>query len=183
MEDVLVAHDERKYAAKTSNDILNGAEGLCGENKSKSDSKTSDNGSMENNYRYENKKKFHDEEESAMETSIKESVEYSPQNKNENKGKKSSDRSKYGKFQERGYTNSEIRMSVAEYLGILCKIIMSNSVYSFGGKFYLQSEHGSIGDEAVGMIAQLVMIWWSKQLKMKLKKSEDRESFDENLCR
>ena len=64
----MVAHDERKYAAKTSNDILNGAEGLCGENKSKSDSKTSDNGSMENNYRYENKKKFHDEEESAMET-------------------------------------------------------------------------------------------------------------------
>ena len=179
----MVAHDERKYAAKTSNDILNGAEGLCGENKSKSDSKTSDNGLMENNYRYENKKKFHDEEESAMETSIKESVEYAPQNKNENKGKKSSDRSKYGKFQERAYTNSEIRMSVAEYLGILCKIIMSNQVHSFGGKFYLQSEHGSIGDEAVGMIAQLVMIWWSKQLKMKLKKSEDRESFDENLCR
>ena len=97
----MVAHDERKYAAKTSNDILNGAEGLCGENKSKSDSKTSDNGLMENNYRYENKKKFHDEEESAMETSIKESVEYAPQNKNENKGKKSSDRSKYWKFQER----------------------------------------------------------------------------------
>ena len=58
----MVAHDdeglcdERKYAAKTSNDILNGAEGLCGENKSKSDSKTSDNGSMENNYRYETRK-------------------------------------------------------------------------------------------------------------------------------
>ena len=56
MEDGLVAHDERKYVANTSNDILDGAEGLCGENKSISDSKTSDNGLMENNYRYENKK-------------------------------------------------------------------------------------------------------------------------------
>ena len=177
VEDGLVAHDdeglcdETKYAAKTSNDILNGVEGLCGEIKSNCDTKTSYNGSIENNnkQKYENKKKFHDEEESAMETSIKESVEYAPQNKNENKGKKSSDRSKYWKFQERAYTNSEIRMLVAEYLAILCKIIMSNQVYSFGGKIYLQSEHGSIGDEAVGMIAQLVMIWWSKRLKMKLK--------------
>ena len=46
---------------------------------------------------------------------------------------------------------------------------MGNQVYSFRGKTYLQGEHGSIGDEAVGMIASLVMIWWSRRLKLKLK--------------
>ena len=59
---------------------------------------------------------------------------------------------------------------MAECLAVLCKVIMGNQVYSFGGKTYLQGEHGSIGDEAVGMIASLVMIWWSRKLKLKLKK-------------
>ena len=45
---------------------------------------------------------------------------------------------------------------------------MGNQVYKFGGKTFLQSEHGSIGNEAVGKIATLVMIWWARKLKVRL---------------
>ena len=59
-------------------------------------------------------------------------------------------------------------MLIAELLGVFCKVIMGNQVYKFGGKTFLQSEHGSIGDEAVGKIATLVMIWWAKELQKRL---------------
>ena len=56
---------------------------------------------------------------------------------------------------------------VAECLAILCKIIMSLHIYTFGGKVYLQQPHGCIGDEAVGVIATIVMIWWARRLREK----------------
>ena len=77
---------------------------------------------------------------------------------------------KYWDFPKKEYSSKEKRILVAECLAVLCKVIMGNQVYSFGGKTYLQGEHGSIGDEAVGMIASLVMIWWSRRLRLKLKK-------------
>ena len=45
---------------------------------------------------------------------------------------------------------------------------MNNHVYTFGGKTFLQKGKGCIGDTAIGVIALLVMIWWSGKLKEKL---------------
>ena len=45
---------------------------------------------------------------------------------------------------------------------------MSCHVYKFGGKTYLQQPHGCIGDEAIGVIANIIMIWWSRKFKAKL---------------
>ena len=46
---------------------------------------------------------------------------------------------------------------------------MNNTVYQFEEKILLQSGHGCIGDRAIGVIALLVMIWWSVKLRNKLK--------------
>ena len=91
----------------------------------------------------------------------------SPDTVNKNKTKKP--RTSYWEHVERKFTNDERKMLVAESLAILCKIIMNHHVYSFGGKTYLQQGHGCIGDEAIGVIANMIMIWWSRKLKDKLK--------------
>ena len=63
----------------------------------------------------------------------------------------------------------EKRRLVAECLAVICRVIMGNQVYNFGGRTFLQKEHGSIGDEAIGAIATLVMIWWVRNLRRKLR--------------
>ena len=45
---------------------------------------------------------------------------------------------------------------------------MNNHVYSFDGKIMLQKGKGCIGDEAIGVIACIIMIWWSRKFKRKL---------------
>ena len=84
------------------------------------------------------------------------------------KPKKNKNKS-YWKHPDRNITNKEKKMMIAESLGIICKVIMSNHVYSFGGKTFLQDGKGCIGDEAIGVIALVVMMWWSGELKDKLK--------------
>ena len=74
----------------------------------------------------------------------------------------------FWKEAEKKVNKNETKILVAECLSILCKVIMSRHVYNFGGKTYLQKEHGCIGDEAIGLIALVVMIWWSKKFKSKL---------------
>ena len=91
------------------------------------------------------------------------------ENDNSSKNKMKRNRKSYWKHVTHEYSNVEKRRMVAECLSILCKIIMSHHVYNFGGKTFLQREHGCIGDEAIGVIAILVMIWWSNQFKTKLK--------------
>ena len=80
----------------------------------------------------------------------------------------STSKKSYWKHVEREYSDKDKRVLVAEFLAFICKIIMGNQIYNFGGKTYVQSEHGSIGDEAVGMMANLVMIWWARRLKERL---------------
>ena len=52
-------------------------------------------------------------------------------------------------------------------LAILTSVIMNNHVYTFGGKVYLHEGKGSMGDRAIGVIANIVMIWWYEQLTSK----------------
>ena len=75
---------------------------------------------------------------------------------------------KYWKPIERDLTSQERKTLVAEVLAVLCKVIMNHQVYNFGGKTYLQQGFGCIGDEAIGVIAWIVMLWWSKKLRIKL---------------
>ena len=74
----------------------------------------------------------------------------------------------YWKHREKIFSKTEVRKLVAEFLKVLCHIIMSCHVYKFGGKTYLQQPHGCIGDEAIGVIANIIMIWWSRKFKAKL---------------
>ena len=64
-------------------------------------------------------------------------------------------------------SKNEIKALVAEMLGILTGVIMNNHVYTFGGRIYLHERKGSMGDRAIGVIADIIMIWWSKQLRLK----------------
>ena len=75
----------------------------------------------------------------------------------------------YWKQPEKAMSSSDKRNLISEYLGLICKVIMNHQVYNFGGKTYLQEGYGCIGDEAIGVIAWVIMIWWTKKLKRKLK--------------
>ena len=46
---------------------------------------------------------------------------------------------------------------------------MNNHIYSFGGNIKLQKGFGCIGDRAIGVLAMLIMIWWSDKFTLKLK--------------
>ena len=46
---------------------------------------------------------------------------------------------------------------------------MNNHLYTFENKTYLQVGKGCIGDEAIGVIASIVMIWWADVFREKLK--------------
>ena len=101
----------------------------------------------------------------------KDATETSNTNKNKNynsKNKKEKKNNSFWKHVERKINEKETKLLVAECLGVLCKIIMSHHIYNFGGQTFLQREHGCIGDEAIGVIATIVMIWWSRQFRLKL---------------
>ena len=110
---------------------------------------------------------FH-EEKNAMETSKDKAIsENDNADSSKNKHIKASSKY-YWKEADEKPNNYEMKMLVAECIAMLCKIIMSHHVYSFGGQTFLQQEHGCIGDEAIGVIALIVMIWWSRMFKSKL---------------
>ena len=48
------------------------------------------------------------------------------------------------------------------------RICTDNHVYTFSGKLRLQKGYGSTGDKLTGVVAQYVMIWWERTLKIKL---------------
>ena len=86
------------------------------------------------------------------------------ESKNEEKREKNPSKKKNKSYWEAAETDlddNNRKILVAEALGILCKVVMNNHVYSFNGKIMLQTGKGCIGDEAIGVIAWLVMIWWS----------------------
>ena len=94
------------------------------------------------------------------------------ESKNEEKREKNPSKKKNKSYWEAAETDLDDdnrKILVAEALGILCKVVMNNHVYSFNGKIMLQTGKGCIGDEAIGIIALIIMIWWSRKFKNKLK--------------
>ena len=46
---------------------------------------------------------------------------------------------------------------------------MNNHIYTFGGKIKIQRGFRCIGDRVIGVLAMVVMIWWSDKFLDKLK--------------
>ena len=57
------------------------------------------------------------------------------------------------------------RKMFTEALRIVIKFIMKNHVYQFDNKIHNQEEGGPIGVELTGELAQVFMIWWTKQFQ------------------
>ena len=87
--------------------------------------------------------------------------------RNDNTHKRFSNKS-YWEEAKKIPNEKEKKVLVAETLAVLLRAIMNYQVYSFNGKYYIQEGTGSIGDRAIGVIAIVVMIWWSKEFKRTL---------------
>lgn len=61
-----------------------------------------------------------------------------------------------------------IRKMFTEALKTVLSFIMKNHVYTLDKEIKLQSKGGAIGLELTGVLAQLFMVWWDKQFKIKL---------------
>ena len=62
----------------------------------------------------------------------------------------------------------EQRLMLTEALKIGMLVVMNNHTYTFDGKVYRQQSGGSIGLELTGNIAQVFMIWWDSEFKLRL---------------
>ena len=56
---------------------------------------------------------------------------------------------------------------IKEALRIAIKFIMKNHVYTFDNKIHKQEQGGAIGVELTGDLAQVFMVWWTRQLQGK----------------
>ena len=56
---------------------------------------------------------------------------------------------------------------ITEALRIVIKFIMKNHTYQFDNKIRKQEKGGAIGVELTGELAQIFMIWWTKQFQRK----------------
>ena len=71
-------------------------------------------------------------------------------------------------------TPSEIQQKkmVARMMEIVVRAILSNHLYQFDGKVFKQQKGGPIGLEVTGVLARLVMLWWDRAFKDKLRRLE-----------
>ena len=63
---------------------------------------------------------------------------------------------------------SESKKMILLGLKIAMLFVMKNHMYTFAGKYYKQSKGGPIGLDLTGAIAQLFMIWWDREFKMRV---------------
>jgi hypothetical protein len=68
----------------------------------------------------------------------------------------------------RSASNAEKRTMIILALQIALAFIMKNHHYTFGGEFKRQRKGGPIGLDLTGALAQIFMIWWSKEFKIRL---------------
>ena len=61
---------------------------------------------------------------------------------------------------------------IALAIGVLVIETISNHAYQYNSKIFKQEEGGAIGLELVGVVANIYMCWWDKQLKTRIS-SED----------
>ena len=103
------------------------------------------------NNHIENPEGIHDEENavntSTMNTKVNENENevrrtegICEESRNATETSNSKSKRSYWKHKEGGYSKREKRLLVAECLSILCKVVMGNQIYYFGGRTYLQRE-------------------------------------------
>ena len=61
-----------------------------------------------------------------------------------------------------------VRKMLIEALRIVLIFIMKNHLYTFDNEIRLQSKGGPIGLQLTGVLAQLFMVWWDRELEDKL---------------
>ena len=61
-------------------------------------------------------------------------------------------------------SDEETRRMWREAVGVMVAQVMKNHCFKFRGKLYRQEEGGSIGLDLTGVIAEVYMSWWDKQL-------------------
>ena len=55
-----------------------------------------------------------------------------------------------------------------EAMRVVLSFIMENHLYTFDGQIKLQSKGDPIGLQLTGVLAQLFMVWWERQFKIKM---------------
>ena len=60
------------------------------------------------------------------------------------------------------------RKLVTEALRIVLMTVLQTHTYEFAGQLKLQKEGGPIGMELTGVVAQVFMVWWDRQLQGRL---------------
>ena len=60
------------------------------------------------------------------------------------------------------------RKLVTEALRIVLLVLLQTHTYEFAGNLKLQKKGGPIGMELTGVVAQVFMVWWDRQLKQRL---------------
>ena len=88
---------------------------------------------------------------------------------NNEKGKEKEKKTKI-KYEEpkRKPNIAEKKQMLGKAVEIAVRVVMSNHVYKFNGVTRKQSEGGAIGLRLTGAVALCVMVWWDRQLSMKL---------------
>jgi len=61
-----------------------------------------------------------------------------------------------------------VRRMFTEAMKEVLSFIMKNYLYTFDGQIKLQSIGGPIGLHFTGVLAQLFMVWWDRQIKINL---------------
>ena len=69
---------------------------------------------------------------------------------------------------EKPSSEADVRRMIAFAIGRSLKVTLENHVFRFNSKCYKQMKGGAIGIGVAGDVANLFMVWWDKQIKMKL---------------
>ena len=77
--------------------------------------------------------------------------------------------------------NDVKKVMFAEAMSIATKILMNNNLYEFNDEVFLQEDEGGIGVEYTGIISEIAMLKWNKNLKEKLKRLKFTNELQERL--
>ena len=67
-------------------------------------------------------------------------------------------------------TNQQMKCLWAETLAVATKLVMNNHIFMFDGQIYIQENEGGTGVRLTGILAEVVMIFWTEELSKRLTK-------------
>ena len=74
---------------------------------------------------------------------------------------------------------SEKRKLLVEAVRVVLHVLLETHTYDFAGEIRKQKEGGAIGMELTGVVAQIFMVWWDRQLNNKLQEVDVHLSLHE----